>query len=217
MSARSLSAGARAAARRVLPGRVRRALRNAGLPSVDVVVVVEPVDLPRAGEAARSVAGQQGITPGLLLAPVADATVDATVGRALTGQPTWQEAVTQALGASRADIVVLLRGCDVLAPDAARLAAERLGRNGPPVGLGRLEQAGEPEPWLRRLQQAEDALEPRLAGAAVRRTAWEARTLSEHDDWLCSPTLAGLFAEHGAPVRWDEPAATWYPDHGTRA
>ncbi|MDF1606191.1 CDP-glycerol glycerophosphotransferase family protein [Nocardioides sp. YIM 152315] len=191
---------ARAAARRILPGRVRRALRSAALPSVDVVVVVEPADLPRVGEALRSVAAQEDAAPGVLRAPV---------------DGTWQQAVNAAVATSTADLVLLLRGCDVLAPDAVRLAAERLGRSGPPAGLGRLEQAGEPDPWLHRLQRAPEALEPRLAGTAIRRGTWTA--LSEHDDWLCSPTLAGLFAEHGPPLRWDRAAVTWYPDHGTRA
>ncbi|MFC7496718.1 MULTISPECIES: CDP-glycerol glycerophosphotransferase family protein [unclassified Nocardioides] len=192
--------GTRAAARRVLPGRVRRALRSAVQPSVDVVVVVDPADRPRLDEALSSVRTQEGAAPGVLLAPV---------------EGSWQQAANTAVASSTADLVLLLRGCDVLAPDAVRLAAERLGRSGPAVGLGRLEQAGDPDPWLHRLQRASEALEPRLAGTAIRRATWAA--LSEHDDWLCSPTLAGLFAQHGPPARWGEPAVTWYPDHGARA
>lgn len=205
----------------MLPGRVRRALgsalRSAGRPSVDVVVVVEPIDLPRLGEALRSVGAQHGPTPGVLLAPVAGAAVHAGLGRLLDEQPTWQRAASAALTVSAADLVLLLRGCDTLAPDAVRSAVDRLGGAGEPAALPRLEQAGEPEPWLRRLQHADETLEVRLAGAVVRRAAWGGRTLTEHDDWLCSPTLAGLVAEHGAPVALPATGVTWYPDHGTRA
>lgn len=204
MSARSLRSGARGLARRVLPGGVRRALRSAALPSVDVVVVVEAVDRPRLAEALDSIDRQQGAAPGVRVVPVAD-------------HERWQVAASDAISASTADVVVLLRGCDVLAPDAVRILAERLGRGGAPAAIGRLDQAGEPDPWLRRLQRAADALEPRLAATALRRTAWGGRALSGHDDWLCSPTLAGLFAEHGPPAAIAQPVATWYPDHGTRA
>src|SRR6478735_10787088 len=116
MSARSL----RSAALRVLPGGVRRALRAATLPSVDVVVVVEPVDRPRLPAALRSVEEQQGIAPGLRVVRV-------------EVEQTWQAVTSAAIAASTADLVVLLRGCDLLAPDAVRLAAERLGRSEVPV------------------------------------------------------------------------------------
>lgn len=180
-------------------------------------MVVEPIDLARLGEALRSVDAQHGPEPGVLLAPVAGAAVHAGLGRLLPEQPTWQQATTAALAASTADLVVLLRGCDTLAPDAVPRAAERLAGTAAPLALPLLEQAGDPEPWLRRLQHADGTLEVRLAGAVLRRTAWGERMLSEHDDWLSSPSIAGLVAEHGVPLALPETSVTWYPDHGTRA
>ncbi len=49
----------------------------------------------------------------------------------------------------------------------------------------------------------------------LRRSAWIG--IDPDDDWLLSTTIARLLAGGGRGVRLEEPAATWFPDHGTRA
>jgi CDP-glycerol glycerophosphotransferase (TagB/SpsB family) len=195
-----------------------------------VVVVVEAVDLPRLDAALGSVLDQGGVDLTVLLAPVAG-TAATTPGHdarvhVLPAQPTWQRAASAGAAAAAGDHLLFLRGCDLLAPGALARGAATLARSGSAVCSGRVDQAGEPEPWLARAQREAHAL-PRtcrssdgpldltLAGTMIRRSAWAGRALADDEDWLLSVTVAALLADGGDLLV--EPACTWFPDHGTRA
>ena len=131
-------------------GALVRQVRRSSAPTIDVVVVVEPVDRARLDAALRSVADQDYAAATVRVCPLTDS------------EPTWQAAANAGVAAGTGDLVVLLRGCDVLAPDVLRRAAEALATSGAAFCSGRVEQAGQPEPWLSRAQR--EPLRLSLAG-----------------------------------------------------
>lgn len=194
---------------------------------------MEVVDLPRLDEAFRSTLGLREVELTILVAPVdgvALEAADAPGARVLPPQPTWQHAASVAAAVGEGEFLLFLRGCDLLAPGGLDVAARTLTRTGSAVCSGRLDQAGEPEPWLSRAQSSAHArpgsgrstpddpellLDLTLCGTLIRRTAWGERCLADDEDWLLSTTVASLFDE---PVdTLVEPLCIWFPDHGTRA
>lgn len=199
-------------------GTLVRRTRSAPVATVDVVVVVEPVDRPRLDAALRSVTEQGYAGLRVHVCELTDA------------EPTWQAAANAGVAAGRGDFVVLLRGCDLLAPDAIRLGVTSLVASGSVLCSGRLDQAGAPEPWLLRAQRRGHAVartghpsgggvrlpvDLTLGGTMIRRSAWS--PLDDDEDWLLSATVARLLAGAGAADLLVEPTYTWHPDHGTRA
>ncbi len=237
----------------VLPPAARRELRRrlghrVGIPGaeaglVSVVVVVEPVDLARLRGALASVLGQPHAFLEVLVCPVAWADRDLGVVlagsddvrvRVLASRDSWAEAADDGAAVASGEFIVFLRGCDRLAPQALGRAAGALADAEAGLALGRVEQAGEPEPWLERSQRALHAtaatdVEPRsrpdlagaltIGGAMVRRTAWHAggHRFGPDDDWLLSPTMAGLLATVPRVCVLDAATYLFSHDHGTRA
>ncbi|MFC4783174.1 CDP-glycerol glycerophosphotransferase family protein [Nocardioides sp. MAHUQ-72] len=228
-AASALPEGVRASLRR----RLRRGADPAG--PVSVVVVVEAVDRPRLGACLESALAHPRAE--VLLCPVGELDVLDVPShdrlRRLPPQPTWQEAADVGARAATAGHLAFVRGCDRLPAEALLRASSALAASGSVLVTGRLEQTGEPEPWLARAQQsahetpmrgADPAVLPALAGdlavgnKVVDRAAWlAAGGFGPDDDWLLSPAVARLLA---AATRVDvltEPAYTFAHDHGTRA
>lgn len=208
----------------------RAGISGAEIGLVSVVVVVEQGD--RVEEALASVRGQ---THGQLEAvvcpvgPAAAALPDDPRFRARPPSDSWFDAANHGIEAAVGDYVVLLRGCDQLLPHALEALAGSLSATGSDLVSGVLEQAGEPEPWLRRAQAdshtvassarpvgPEQAADLTLANKAFTRGIARRLRLVETDDWLCSPTLAHLLPAATLDVL-DRPVARWAPDRGHRA
>jgi CDP-glycerol glycerophosphotransferase (TagB/SpsB family) len=197
---------------------------------VSVVVVVEAGD--RVEECLASVRAQ---THGLLEAlvcpvgPVRSWLPDDPRFRARPPVATSYDAVNGGIEAAVGDHVVLVRGCDRLLPQALELLAGSLAVSGSDLASGVLEQAGEPEPWLRRAQAdshdqptagrpagAEQAADLTLANKAFTIGFARRLRLVESDDWLCSPSLAHLLPVATVDVL-DRPVAVFAHDRGHRA
>ena len=253
MTGGSLSRRAARVLARTLPPAARRGLRRRFGPRlgiagsetglVSVVVVVEPVDLPRLRGALTSVLEQPHAFLEVLVCPVAWADRDLDVVltgcddvrvRVLASRDSWPEAADDGAAVASGEFIVFLRGCDRLAPQSLGRVAGALAGSTADLVLGRLDQAGEPEPWLERSQRAihsspgvdvEPASRPELAGAltiggaTVRMSAWHAggHRFGPHDDWLLSPTLAGLLATVPRVCVLDAATYLFSHDHGTRA
>ena len=225
MSVRSLRSRLGALVRRAISARDRVGS------VVDVVVVVERVDLPRLAAALGSVADQRQEGMAVWICPVADAEPSvADAARVLPAQPTWQRAADAGVAAGRGEFVILLRGCDLLAPDAIRLGLATLTASGSVLCAGRVDQSGEPEQWLLAAQRRGHAVarlahpsggggrlpvDLTLVGTMVRRSAWTG--LDADEDWLLSASVARLLAGAGTKDVLVEPTYTWFPEHGTRA
>ena len=217
------------------PASSRRSVRGPGsrgreVGLVSVVVVVEPGD--RVEECLASVRGQTHGQLEAVVCPVgaaAAALPDDPRFRVRPSSGSWFDAANHGIEAAVGDYVVLLRGCDQLPSQALEALAGSLAVTGSDLVSGVLEQAGEPEPWLRRAQadshdeastahpvRAEQAADLGLANKAFTRDVARRLRLVETDDWLCSPTLAHLLPAATLDVL-DRPVARWSPDRGHRA
>ncbi|MCW2843788.1 MAG: hypothetical protein JWN22_1704 [Nocardioides sp.] len=232
------------AARQLLRRRLghRLGIPGADVGLVSVVVVCDVRDLPRLPLALESVLGQSHAHLELLLCPVAEAvdafapvveTVRDVRVRVHADEPTWAAAAAAGVHAARGDFLLFLRGCDLLPPEALSRAVASLTTSGSALAAGRLEQAGDPEPWLERSQcelharhrvEVEPLTDLDLAGdlaigsKLVRRSTWLASgsRFDATDDWLASPTIARLLRTVDRVDVLDVATYTFAPDHGRR-
>ncbi|MCW2794225.1 MAG: hypothetical protein JWO76_3323, partial [Nocardioides sp.] len=240
VAAGALPPVARQLLRRRLGHRLGIAGADAGL--VSVVLVCDLRDLPRLPAALDSVLGQSHAHLELLVCPVAEA-VDAIAPvvetlrdvrvRVHADEPTWADAAAAGVHAARGDFLLFLRGCDSLPPDSLSRGVASLTASGSALAAGRLEQAGDPEPWLERSQrrlhgrhrtEVQPGAEIDLAGdlaigsKLVRRSTWLAAgaRFDSDDDWLASTTIARLLRTVDRVDVLDAPTYTFAPDHGRR-
>ena len=197
---------------------------------VSVVVVVEVGD--RVEECLASVRGQSHALLEALVCPVGPAQAGLPEDPRFRARPavaTSYAAANGGIEAAVGDHVVLVRGCDRLLPDALELLAGSLAASGSDLASGVLEQAGEPERWLRRSQayshdepaagrpaSVEQTADLTLANKAFTRDFARRLRLVENDDWLCSSSLAHLLPEATVDVL-DRPVAVFSHDRGHRA
>jgi CDP-glycerol glycerophosphotransferase (TagB/SpsB family) len=204
-------------------------LAGAEIGLVTVVVVAEPGD--RTEESLASVQAQTHALLEVLVCPVGSAEVELPDDPRFRVRPpcaTSYDAVNAGIEAAAGDHVILLRGCDLLLPNAAAVLGGSLAASGSDLASGVLTQAGEPETWLSRSQadahaepgrglpvSARHAADLGLANKAFSRAFARLLRLGETDTWLCSPTLAHLLPEATLDVL-DRPVAQWSHGRGHR-
>jgi CDP-glycerol glycerophosphotransferase (TagB/SpsB family) len=199
-----------------MPGRARARVLGAvggrmGLEGSEiglVSVVVVPEEGDRVEECLASVRGQTHALLDVVVSPVAGAGFelpDDPRFRTVGASATAYDAVHAGIAGATGRYVVLVRGCDLLVPQAVSALAGSLAASGSNLASGVLEQLGEPEPWLARAQAvthagpgwgrpATDLLagDLSLANKAFTRHLARRLRLTGRDDWLCSPSLAAL-------------------------
>lgn len=223
-----------------VPGPVRARVMalagsRVGLPGSEiglVSVVVVPEDGDRVEDCLASVRSQSHALLDVVVSPVGPATAelpDDPRFRTLAPSATTYAAVRTGVRAATGRYVVLVRGCDLLLPRAVSDLAGSLAASDADLATGLLEQTGEPEPWLVRAQRDSHADPARarpapatlagdltLANKALTRDLARRLELSEEDDWLCAPTLAGVLPGLTVVVL-DRPVARFAADRGHRA
>jgi CDP-glycerol glycerophosphotransferase (TagB/SpsB family) len=243
MAGSSLSRRVARVAAGALPPATRQVLRRRlghrlGIPGADaglvsVVLLCDVRDLPRLPGALDSVLGQAHAHLEVLLCPVAEAvdafaTVVETVRdvrvRVRADERTWFEAAAAGVQAAHGDL---------LPPGALSEAVASLTASGSALAAGRLDQAGDPEPWLERSQRElhythRPGVQPladldlpgdlAIGSKLIRRSAWLAAgaRFAADDDWLASPTIARLLRTVDRVDVLAAPTYTFAPDHGRR-
>jgi CDP-glycerol glycerophosphotransferase (TagB/SpsB family) len=208
----------------------RLGVEGAEIGLVSVVVVPEEGD--RVEDALASVRGQTHALLDVIVSPVGPAGAelpDDPRFRTIRPSVTAYDAVRAGVQAATGRYVVLVRGCDLLLPHAVTALAGSLAASGSNLASGVLEQSGESEPWLARAQ-ADTHAEPGwglpatdllagdlgLANKALTRHFARRLVLTDGDDWLCAPSLAGLLPGLSADVV-DRPVARFTWGRGHRA
>ncbi len=197
-----------------------------------VSVVVVPEEGDRVEECLASVRGQTHALLDVVVSPVTGAGFelpDDPRFRTIGASATAYDAVRTGISAATGRYVLLVRGCDLLVPQAVSALAGSLAASGSNLSSGVLEQRGEAEPWLVRAQAATHAVpgwgrpatellagDLSLANKAFTRHLARRLRLVGRDDWLCAPSLAELLPGLTLDVV-DRPVARYAWQRGHRA
>ena len=208
----------------------RMGLEGSEIGLVSVVVVPEEGD--RVEDCLASVRGQTHALLDVVVSPVAGAGFelpDDPRFRAVGASATAYDAVHAGIAAASGRYVLLVRGCDLLVPQAASALAGSLAASGSNLASGVLEQVGEPEKWLARAQAVTHAVpgwgrpatellagDLSLGNKVFTRHLARRLRLTGRDDWLCSPSLAELVPGLTVDVV-DRPVSRYAWQRGHRA
>ncbi len=232
---------ARGALFRALASALQLSGTEAGLATV--VVICEPVDLPRLPTTLDSLDRDGHAFREVLVAPVgplAHTAVGAVLAartdprvRALAPQETWQDAANAGADAARGRFLQFVRACDRHPDDALQALVRSLAVSHADLAVGGVAQRGRPALWLERAAAAAHARpargvalagRPELAGdlglgnKLLRTELWRAgaHRLGPLDGWLLSPTMAAYLASARVVDILDRPVQEHLGGHGVR-